>query len=129
MKNILRFILLLTIILAIAGCSVNSSTGSITSKNSSDIDATNLKVGKVYIGFVGKGQTVTTYFFTAETAAPISAGGFTTPSGFNGTVDLILNYQYNLDLSKSGTTYSFTCMGLPVGDSSSIKQSDIVWAK
>ena len=61
--------------------------GSITATNNSDsFDALNVSAGNVYIGFVGKGQTVTVYFANAQSGALISALNFASGPGMNGKI-------------------------------------------
>ena len=115
-------------IILLCSCSVNNFTGSITAQNSSNIDAYNVKVGNVFIGFVGKGQTTTVYFYTAQNDVFITATGFSAPSQARGTIDLKLNYQYSLNLELNNSRYVFDCLGSPVGsDTNNLSVNDYVY--
>ena len=60
-----------------------------------------VKVGDVSIGYVGAGQTVTSYFYAAKDTSSVTADGFSAVTGYNGTIDLILNYTYQLFLRNT----------------------------
>jgi hypothetical protein len=105
MRNVF-FLVIVVIIFIILGCAANSTTGSIVVVNTSDKDCPNVKIGDVNCGFVGKGQTVTYYYFTEQTNAKISTEGFTAPPGYAGTIDLKFNYILNAVLMKSSYNYN-----------------------
>jgi hypothetical protein len=104
MNKFVLFILIILLAFSIIGCAANSTTGVITVSNRSDIDAKNVKVGTNSIGFVGVGQVVNFYYVTEQTAATISADGFTFPvqvPALKGTIDLKFNYITAVTLSKN----------------------------
>ena len=77
-------------------------------------DCTSVKVGNVNVGFVGKGQTTTVYFSTAESSAIVTATGFDpSPTTLAGKIDLNLNFQYLMYLQKNNATgkYYYTMTG------------------
>lgn len=99
MKKRLPITILLSILtIIISSCYVNENMGAITIQNRSDISVNNIKVGKVYIGHLGFGQTRTVYFTNEENDAAIDITGFIPPKGYNGTIDLKRNYHYNCEL-------------------------------
>lgn len=119
MKKIISLVAVAAMMLAMAGCAVNSSTGSITVMNSSDKDAQNIKVGSVNIGFVAKGATKTVYFFKEETDASISANGYEAyTNGLSGIVNLKFDYMYTFNLYQSTTNsnYFYYIQGTATGD-------------
>jgi hypothetical protein len=103
MKRFIVFFAIMALIIAMLGCAVNATTGSITVLNQTNTDASNVKVGSVSIGFVGKGQTTTIFFYKSEDSAQVSADGFVPNFASNtGKIKLKLNYSYSLSLYKSG---------------------------
>ena len=104
MKKIIAILAVLVVLFAFfGGCAVNSTTGGITVVNQTDKDAANVKVGTVFIGFVGKGTSTTVYFTKEESTAQVNADGFSAaPSTKKGTIDLKFNYSYTLNLTYSG---------------------------
>ena len=81
--------------------------------------ALNVSAGNVYIGFVGKGQTVTVYFTVAQSSALVSAANFASGPGMNGKIDLKLDYQYYLTFGKNPTDNKneFAIYGVKLGGS------------
>jgi hypothetical protein len=115
MKNVCFSIILFIIL---AGCAVNSTTGSVTVFNVSDKDASNVMVGDLYYGTVLKGQTITYYFVNERYSAVISAEGFkpvdSSGNTYDGSIDLKFDHTYNLVLQNIliDPYYSFFLSGL-----------------
>ena len=102
MKKLLVLLAAAVIGLSTFGCAVNSSTGSITVQNRSETNASGIKVGSVFIGYVASGSTNTTYFYKAEDDAAVTVSGFEPSlSIYSGKIELKLNYLYTLTLQKS----------------------------
>src|SRR5271157_3496723 len=102
--SVIIIVALLATLFIFTSCAVSQTMGSITATNNSDsLDALNVSVGSVYIGYVGKGQTVTVYFIIPQSSALISAVNFASGPGMNGKIDLKLDYQYYLTFGKSQT--------------------------
>jgi hypothetical protein len=119
MKKIIGLFIILVLLVSFFGCAANSSTGSITVINTTTTNCNSVKVGDVSIGYVGAGQTVTAYFYTAKNTAQVTADGFSVSSGNNGTIDLKLNYTYQLYLrntTTSGKYYVITGYSIANGD-------------
>jgi hypothetical protein len=114
MRRLVSFSTLLVFtVLLLPSCSVNSYTGSITVSNETNLDCSNVKVGTVNVGLVGRGQTTTIYFSQAATGAIITATGFVPfPTTLSGKIDLNLDFQYYMYLQK-GTDgkYYYTMSG------------------
>ncbi|HBD92906.1 MAG: hypothetical protein A2015_13555 [Spirochaetes bacterium GWF1_31_7] len=133
MNKIIAGIMLIATLAIFAGCAVNETTGSITVVNSSDKDALNVKVGDVFIGTVLKGQITTVYFYTAKDASAVAADGFEVPTALvklDGTVDLKLNFGYQMGLALNDGKYQFSVYGRKMGtDYKDLTDSDYVSMK
>ena len=115
-KIIVLSMFMATLFMVLSSCAVNSSTGSITVINTTGTDASNVKVGDVYIGFVGKGQTSTVYFTSAKDDSQLVCDGFSfgkkqvgsypnyTYEDYKGTINLKLNFQYSMMLYNLTST-------------------------
>jgi hypothetical protein len=129
MKRIIVFFLITGMVFILfSGCAANSTTGSITTVNYTDIDAVNAKIGDVYIGYVAKGGGISTvYFFSTQSIAAISVDKFKPfNSSLFGIIDLKPGYQYNLTLRKiDSSTYQFIASGKPVGKDTAITSDNI----
>jgi hypothetical protein len=123
MKKIIMLFFVFIMLLSFAGCTVNSTTGSVTVVNHSDKDASNVKIGSFYIGYVAKGATTTVYFFLTQSAAVISVDKFEALSGA-GTIDLKPDYIYYMDLNLTNSKYVFNCSAYPNGKEWAAMNSD-----
>lgn len=109
MKRIISLVAIAAMTFAMAGCAVNASTGGITVINMTDKAVSGAKIGQVFVGYIGAGQTVDVYFSSEETAASINFTGFETQTaGLNGTIDLKKNYSYAFYLMKNDGKYVYT---------------------
>jgi hypothetical protein len=119
MKKLFGLFIILVLLVSFFGCAANATTGSITVINTTSTNCNSVKVGDVSIGYVGAGQSVTTYFYTSKDTAQVTADGFSASSGNNGTIDLKVNYIYSLFLrntTSSGKYYVISGYSVANGD-------------
>jgi len=120
MKRFLGLLSIFAVIMSLAGCAANSTTGQIVVTNLTSTAVTNAKVGSVYIGYVGPGASNTIYFYTAESNAQVSADGFSvdSPTIYKGTIDLKLNYSYTLSFYDNTGSNVYNIGGTKIGGKS-----------
>lgn len=115
MKKIISLVIIAITMLVMVGCNVNESSGSITVQNYTTEAAKNVKIGKVYIGYIAPGGTRTVYFFSEELDAQMNADGFEFQGDEKGTIDLKKNYVYSFNLYQFTNAKVFSGSGYLLG--------------
>lgn len=110
----LFILLIVSSVLILSGCAVNSTTGKITIVNRSTTSVSNIKIGSTILALaVGPGQSVD-YFFTSALSGALTATGAKTGFAYDetndverdGTFTFKLNNWYSIGISlQYGTVY------------------------
>jgi hypothetical protein len=96
--------------------------------NRTDKDSTDVKIGSIYSGHLGKGQTTTFYFIKEQKDAQVYVDGFiSNVITARGIINIKCGYSYILTLYKlSDNEYRYTFNGQKISaDNSSINIEDL----
>jgi hypothetical protein len=116
MKRFFGLLSIFAVILSLAGCAANSTSGSITVQNKTTTAVQNAKVGSVTIGYLAAGATTTVYFYTEESGAQVSADSFSSfDKAYTGTIDLKFGYLYTLSFFNNNLGSVYYISGAKVG--------------